>query len=166
MQAHLRFALTILSLGISNWALPCSGPPAPQVPEAFKSANAVFLAQVKSTIRKPTKDDKTGKYITETVTLSVLEVWKGALKSGDTVTLVSDIGPGPCGLSTLNEPEWLEDASGRHLTFSGIWLIHGYGSEPYQLSMTTRSRPLEFGGVLDLPMLYDIVRRPSPTIHP
>jgi hypothetical protein len=140
----------------------CSAPPPPSVEKAFASASAVFLARVVLVTHSPTSGDSSGRYVTEVATFSILEAWKGSKAPGDTVVLRTDLGPGPCGVSALNNPVWLKQPGITPVTLSGIWLIYAYGSEPYELLGTNRTAPLEVGGVSDLATLYRLAKPLQP----
>jgi hypothetical protein len=132
------------------------------VAKALQSASSVFLAVVKSVSHTAISGDSSGRYVTEVATFEVLEGWKGK-RPGETVVMRSNIGPGPCGISAVNDPLWLEEA-GTPVKFSGVWLIYAYGSEPYELSMSTRSVPIDVGGARDLVDLYRLAKPLRPQI--
>ena len=44
--------------------------------------------------------------------------------------------------------------------FSKDWLIYSDGPGPYELSMCTRTVPLNMGGDKDLPILREFVKHP------
>jgi hypothetical protein len=156
--AYVALASLALVVGASSRASACSAPPPPSVAKALASASAVFLARVVSVTHSPVSGDSSGRYVREVATFSVLETWKGSKRRGDTVILRTDLGPGPCGVSAVNDPVWLEQPGGTPVKLSGIWLIYAYGSEPYELQMSTRTAPLEVGGVSDLASLYQLAK--------
>jgi len=126
-------------------AIACNGPPPPSAIDALKAANLVIVADLISTEQHPSPGDISGRVITEDATFKILEVFKGTYRVGDVIHIVSTIGPGPCGMSAKNSPTVIEGVS----VLSGRWLIYGYGSEPYELNMMTRTKPMEFGGDTD-----------------
>jgi hypothetical protein len=164
--AYVTLTSLVLAAFVRSQASACSAPPPPSVEKAFASASAIFLARVVSVTHSPTLGDSTGRYVTEVATFSVLEAWKGSKAPGDTVVLRTDLGPGPCGVSALNNPVWLEQPGSTPVRLSGIWLIYAYGSEPYELSGTNRTAPLEVGGVSDLATLYRLAKPLQPRTEP
>lgn len=136
-------------LGLSR-AIACSGPPPPSIEDALKSATLVVVAEVVAIQQHPTDGDTSGRYVTEDATFRVSEVFKGSYAPGELIHIISNIGPGPCGRSAQNDPVGIESVGENGKMFaprlSGKWLIYGYGSEPYELSLTSRTKPMEFGG--------------------
>jgi len=163
--AHVLIGTAFLGIGLPNLLPACSAPPPPDVARALQSASAVFLAKVISVSHLPASGDTTGRYVTELATFSVLETWKGSNRPGDTIVMRSELGPGPCGMSATNNPPWLESPGHAQVVLSGVWLIYAYGSAPYELSMTTRSAPIEFGGVADLAELYRLTSARSLSVE-
>jgi hypothetical protein len=134
-------------------AVACSGPPPPSPNDALKAAKMVVVAELISTEQHPASGDKSGRVITEDATFKILEVFKGPYRKGDVIHTVSEIGPGPCGMSAKNNPVSFESVGKDRKPYapvlSGRWLIYGYGAEPHELDMMSRSRPMEFGGNAD-----------------
>src|SRR5262249_19221801 len=133
-------ALLLCLLRISS-AIACSGPPPLNVKDELKTANLVVVAEVISVQQHPTAGDTSGRWLTEDATFKVLEVFKGPYARGDVIHIISNIGPGPCGMSARNNPVWIESVGKDRKTFapalSGRWLIYGHGSEPYELNQLT-----------------------------
>jgi hypothetical protein len=102
------------------------------------------------------------RYVREDATFRVVETFKGRFVAGSMIHIVSDIGPGPCGQSAKNDPVGLEvvgkDGKTHAPTFSGRWLIYGYGPEPWSLNLTSRSSPMEFGGEDDVRELRRLIK--------
>jgi len=142
-------ALLLCLLCISR-AIACNAPPPHSIKDALKTATLVVIAEVISTEQRPLAGDTSGRYITEDATFRVREVFKGSYEPGDVIHIISNIGPGPCGMSAKNNPAGIESIGKDGKTFapslSGKWLIYAYGSEPYELSLTSRTKPMEFGG--------------------
>jgi len=113
-------------------AVACNGPPPPSAIDALKAANLVIVADLNSTEQHPSPGDTSGRFITEDATFKILEVFKGTYRVGDVIHIVSTIGPGPCGM---------------------------YGSEPYELNMMTRTKPMEFGGDTETNELRRVLER-------
>jgi hypothetical protein len=80
------------------------------------------------------------------------------------------IGSGACAVSSTNDPVWIENvlkaAEGdddgviEPAKFSKEWLIYSDGPGPYELSMCSRTMPLNMGGDKDLPILREYIRHP------
>jgi len=144
-------------------AIACNGPPPPSAIDALKAANLVIVADLISTEQHPSPGDISGRVITEDATFKILEVFKGTYRVGDVIHIVSTIGPGPCGMSAKNSPAAIESVGKDHKTdvpvLSGRWLIYGYGSEPYELNMMTRTKPMEFGGDTETNELRRVLER-------
>lgn len=145
-----RASLLLLSLLCVSRVIACSGPPPPSIEDALKSATLVVVAEVIAIQQRPLAGDTSGRYVTEDATFRVREVFKGSYAPGELIHIISNIGPGPCGMSAKNNPVGIESIGKGGKTFapslSGKWLIYGYGSEPYELSLTSRTKPMEFGG--------------------
>jgi hypothetical protein len=144
-------------------AVACSGPPPPSPNDALKAAKMVVVAELISTEQHPASKDKSGRVIREDATFRILEVFKGPYRKGDVIHTVSEIGPGPCGLSAKNTPVSFEKVGKDNKPYapvlSGRWVIYGLGPEPYELNMLSRSKPMEFGGSADVRELRGLLRR-------
>jgi hypothetical protein len=112
----------------------------------FQSASAVFFAK---TITSQRAADSQGRLV-ERAQLKVLESWKGRHRVGEIVEIRSNVGDGACGKSVINDPPWLElvdrTRKPRAPKLSGRWVIYAYGTAPYEISLCSRSRPIEAGG--------------------
>ena len=112
----------------------------------FQSASAVFFAETISSRRVA---DSRGKLV-ESAQLKVVESWKGPHRIGDIVEVRSKVGDGACGKSVINDPPWLDlvdqARKPRAPKLSGQWVIYAFGTAPYEISLCSRSRPIEAGG--------------------
>jgi hypothetical protein len=144
-------------------AVACNGSPPPSVEGALKGATLVIVAELISTEQHPVSGDTTARVITEHATFRILEVFKGPHRKGEIIHIVSEIGPGPCGMSAKNNPVAIESVGKDNKTYapvlSGKWLIYGYGPEPHDLDMMTRTKPMEFGGEAEVGELRRLVGR-------
>jgi len=139
------FAVVLLTTS----ALACSFSPPPPPTQALAEASAVFIGRVVSVRHEPYRDD-TGKiyprFTIEYATMRVIKTWKGATV-GEIVRFRTEIGPGPCGVSSVNSPTWVIEKNphtGKESSakFSREWLVYTNGNQPYELSMSSRSLPL------------------------
>lgn len=141
-MAARRFLL-LLALFAGHDAVACSCSRVQDVAAAFASSDDVFLARVQSAELAARAGDTTRKFVDEKATLVVLEVFKGAKKPGDLVTLQSRLGPGACERSVTNNPHWLDtvDTEGNEVDveMSDVWLIY----RPADTSNCGRSMPAD-----------------------
>ena len=80
------------------------------------------------------------------------------------------IGSGSCGVSSTNDPLWIEECLkaavngeggvSRPAKFSKEWLIYSNGPGPDELDMCSRSIPINMGGNKDLKILREFIRHP------
>jgi hypothetical protein len=149
-------------------ALGCNGPPPPPVDKAFRLADVIVVAEVVSIRQSAVGEDTSGRFLVEDAVFKVLEVFKGSYAVGTLLHTHSELGRyGPCGVSALNKPVWLEDAKGQPAQLSGRWLIYGQGAEPYELQSFNRTAPMEAGGQIDVIKLRQMIRgRPGPHAYP
>jgi hypothetical protein len=150
----IAISLLCLASSVARQSWACSAPPPPTVERAFLSARAVFLGKVIAVTHFPDPADPSGRVVYEDATFTILETWKGDVRPGGEITLRTRLGLGSCGVSALNDPPWLEEANSAPTKLSGLWLVYADGDEPFELSGSGRSSPLEFGGIGDLPELY------------
>jgi hypothetical protein len=167
---HGAIACWVLLYLYTSSAIACNGPPAPGAEQALSEANMVVVAEVVSTALHPTLGDTSGRFLTENAVFKVLEAFKGPYRRGDLVKIVSNLGPGQCGMSATNHPVSIEsigrDGKPFATTLSGVWLIYGYGDGPYDLDIITRTKPMEFGGAAEVKQLRQLVsQRRRPDAH-
>jgi hypothetical protein len=152
----------LLCLLCSSKTIACSGPPPPSIEDALKMATMVVVAEVISIEQRPAPGDTSGRYIVEDATFRVREAFNGSYVPGEVIHIISHIGPGPCGISAKNNPVGIESIGKDGKTFaphlSGKWLIYGYGSAPYELSLTSRTKPMEFGGFAEVKALRRLTK--------
>jgi hypothetical protein len=144
------------------------GTRAEQVLEALNDYGVVFVARLRFSTLTPDKIYPTMTY--EDAQFVVLEVFKGPLFLGQPILVKGYIGSGACAVSSTNDPVWIEDvlkaAEGdddgviEPAKFSKEWLIYSDGRGPYELSMCSRTMPLNMGGDKDLPILREYIRHP------
>jgi len=155
----LKAAVLFSSLITSANSFACSAPPPSNVEESFKDSKAVYLVVAKSIKVISAHEDKPS-WIDREVVFEVLQSWKGGKTRGERLTYKTKLSSS-CGLSVDNYNHWLENPEGKTLEerfpkFSGIWLVYEYDENQFSLSGSGRTRPLEFGGVLDLEELYKL----------
>lgn len=153
----------------SQWALACSCvPPIGETEEerienALLQAGTVVVAKVISNEQSLAPEDLSGRYRVEHAVFAVTEVFKGPHRVGDTIHVRSEVGPGVCGRSVRNDPPWLDEFDERSIqsapVFSGEWIIYADGKEPYELSMCSRSFPMNLRGEQDAEYIRSIVRK-------
>jgi hypothetical protein len=163
MKNTLIATLWIVHWAVSATAIACSCRNV-EVSEALEESTTVVVARVVSTHQIPMPTDASGKFIVEEAAFEVMEPIKGAKKIGDRIQIRSEIGPGPCGRSARNSPAWLEEFAPssnvpKPFPISDIWLIFAYGNEPYELSMCTRSSPMNVRGAGDLEIVRKLINR-------
>lgn len=158
----------VLTVGLSaGRAEACScvqlpGIPAEQVERSLADAQAVFVARLTRSSLGPDRDKR--KLVVETAHFEVLEVFKGALRVGQTIIVNQVVSAGSCGQSSVNDPPWMlaqkkAGAAPEPVKVSKEWLIYGYGGEPFELSRCTRSAPLNAGGEDDVKALRALAKR-------
>lgn len=147
---------------VSSAAIACSCDKV-EISKALEQSTIVAVARVVSTHQTPVADDPSGKYIVEDASFEVIERIKVTKKIGDRIQVRSEIGPGSCGRSARNSPIWLEEVSvpssdvPKAFPISDTWLIFGYDNEPYELSMCTRSSPMNLRGANDLEIVRKLI---------
>ena len=108
--------------------------------DAANEARAVFVGTVVST-----KLSKEGDIIVEDAIFQVTNAFKG-VKKGNSIKMRSYIAPGACGKSAINDPLWLEEAlpngDMQKMEIGREWLIYAHGSQPFEISLCSRSLPL------------------------
>jgi hypothetical protein len=161
----LIFSIAFVVTLIAGEAVACNCPPRTMV-EEYRESTAVFLGKIVSVSQKPLKDKQRGAtphFVVEYATMAVLKAWKGT-KIGQIVRLRSEIGPGPCGISCRNNPPWLLETRPHSrktapAKVSDRWLVYGYNREPYELSLCSRSLPINIRPAQDdMTALDKIVR--------
>jgi hypothetical protein len=161
---------TVATLFLTNQlAFACScAPPIGETEEerienALLQADTVVVAMVISNEQSLAPEDPSGRYRVEHAVFVVTEVFKGPHRVGDTIHVRSEVGPGICGRSVRNDPPWLEEFDERSIestpVFSGEWIIYADGKEPYELSMCSRSFPMNLRGQQDAEYIRSIVRK-------
>jgi hypothetical protein len=164
MKNVLVATLWMLPPMVSTAAIACSCDKV-ELSEALEQSTTAVVARVVSTHQMAVPEDPSGKYIVEDASFEVIESIKGTKKVGDRIQIRSEIGPGPCGRSARNSPIWLEEAAvpasdvPKAFPISETWLIFGYGNEPYELSMCTRSSPMNVHGADDLEIVRKLIKR-------
>jgi hypothetical protein len=138
-----------------------------QIESEFSAADAVIVAKVVSTKLSLHQKDRTGRYWIEDASFVVSEVLKGTYKVGESVRVRSMLGGGSCGRSARNDPPWLETTSDSPAqsgqvvltaaVFSDEWLIYARGAEPYELSICSRSFPMDLRGGSDAEYIRTVV---------
>jgi hypothetical protein len=135
---------------IPNQALACSCMPMRSVTASYGEATAVFQGKVISRSLEPDRDNKGNPeagYFVEHAAFVVERAWKGT-RVGQVIRVRSHVGPGVCGISCRNDPPWMLDrptkkgSLGVPAKISDEWLIFAEGQEPFEISMCTRSTPL------------------------
>jgi hypothetical protein len=141
----------------------CNGPPPPSIQDALEAAQMVIVAEVISTEQQPASADPSGRFVREAATFRILQVFKGVRRKGDVIHVISDVGPGACGLSAKNHPVSIEsvgkDGQIDAPVLSGRWLIYGNGTEPFELNRHSRTKPMEFGGDAEVRELRRLLKR-------
>jgi hypothetical protein len=137
------------------------GTQAEQVGQSLADARAVFVARLTRSSVGPDRERR--KVVAESAQFDVLEVFKGPLTVGQTITVNQIISAGSCGQSSTNDPPWMFEQKQpgtvpEPVKISKKWLIYAYGSEPYELSRCTRSAPLNVGGEDDVKVLRAIAK--------
>lgn len=118
---------------------------------AWKGSDAIFIATVVKVEKFTVLDDhllgQDGRPIKfeipmERVEFRVDRVFKGKLKSGDIHVTETNLSPGSCGKSVVNDPVWLEPAIGETFDVEMFkqWLIYSWRGTAHSLSSS--SRPL------------------------
>lgn len=103
-----------------------------QVQAEFAAATHVYVGKVLS-VQRAYAD----RLVIEEVELKVARVLKGSFRVGQTIRIRSMIAPGMCGRSIR---EGVEPST--PVAQIGEWLIYGYGDEPHEISLCSRSRPV------------------------
>jgi hypothetical protein len=138
----------------------------------IEESKDIVVARVTDTAQSHATSDASGRYIVERASFVVIETIKGSKRIGDKIETRSEIGPGPCGISARNNPMWLEQAQSQSsdlsqpFPVSDTWLIFGHDKEPYELSLCSRSSPLNVRGSEDLEFLRKLLERPSQRDEP
>lgn len=147
---QLAVTAGFLALAASN-ATACSCMPHDEDSARIR-AKAIYIAKWTSAKRTPIKESG-GVQFYEDVQFVVTEVFKGSRVVGDLVATQSRIGPGACGASVRNSPEWLiappppnSKSMAGPLELSKSWLIYENDAPPFELSICGQSRPLNGGG--------------------
>lgn len=138
------------------------GTHAEQVEQSLADAKSVFVARLTRSSVGPDREHR--KVVAESAHLEVLEVFKGALRVGQTVFVNQVVSAGYCGQSSVNDPPWLfaqkkPDSAPEPVNISKKWLVYAYGEEPFELSRCTRSAPLNAGGDEDVKLLRAMAKR-------
>jgi hypothetical protein len=128
---HQKYAFAALVAMLMNTvagACTCfnEGSHGSQVRGAFEAADAVFAARVRAVSERESQDGREA-----TAEMEVLEVWKGPMRSGETVPV--GVAPTTGGLSCLYEVKVGDEL-----------MIYVYGP-PYQLIVCSMSGPLPAG---------------------
>lgn len=157
----------LITLAAASRADACScvmlkGTQAEQVGQSLADARAVFVARLTRSSVGPDREHR--KVVAESAQFEVLEVFKGTLTVGQTVSVNQVVSAGSCGQSSTNDPPWMfaqkkPNTLPEPVKISRQWLIYAYGEEPFELSRCTRSAPLNVGGEDDVKMLRAIARR-------
>lgn len=115
-----------------------------QVQAEFADAKHVFVGRAIQVNR--THADR---LLTEEVEFKVTQVFKGDYQVGQTIRIRSMIGPGMCGRSVREGAD-----PSTPVAKLGEWLIYGYGTQPHDISLCSRSRPV--AGTRDLEILMGL----------
>ena len=139
-------------------AIACSCARPATAPEAFASAKVVYLAKLLRTTKTQASANPAARYSSESARFRILHTWKGERATGTEIETKSDVGPGSCGLSATNDPPWAVAADGNPVPISEIWILYLYEDEPAEISICSRSHPIDLNGEPDLPILYRLER--------
>ena len=139
-----------------------------QVLEALNDAGVVFVARLRNSTLSPDKEYPD--MIHEDALFVVIEVLKGPLFLGQPILVQQNVSAGTCGLSSTNDPVWIEDLVKPETeleegvvepsVLSKDWLIYSDGPGPYMLHQCSRTMPLNIEGDKDLKILREYVRHP------
>jgi hypothetical protein len=149
---HLVITLAVVVVGLQSPVQACScalyrGSEEEQARQSFDSAEAVLVAKIREVSQTVDTTYPDSPVTTEVVRFVVLEVLKGhnEFSAGQPLVTRSTVSRGACGVPARNEPGWIMDVQNGldvPIRFSDTWLIYAHGMEPLQLSMCTRSLPL------------------------
>lgn len=169
------FATACAALVLQGRALACScgmyqGTYQQQVQQALNSADFVFVAKIRDVKHYINEEYANWPVTEEYVRFVILEVLKGRdhYFAGQPLSIRSQVAPGLCGIAARNDPAWMMDLRGEGedevpTAFSDTWLIYAYGVEPFDLSMCTRSLPLNIRDAQkDVDMLRQLLDRAPP----
>lgn len=144
--------VVLLAAVLGGEAVACScapprGSEQEQIAQAYAQSDSVTLAKIEAVTQFPVAENPN--YLVEEVTFRIVEVLKGHHIVGSTVHTRSVLG-GACGKPAKNNPPWITEMNERGeesaVVFSEEWLIYASGSEPYELSLCSRSGPLNLRG--------------------
>lgn len=137
----------LLLISLPALACSCRAPETLTPQEALRDATAVFVGTVSRTSQS--NEDAT---VIEEAEFRVTQAFKG-VSVGETVAIRSSIAPGACGKSAVNDPVWLRELmpNGEEEAFpiDRRWVVYAYGRPPFELSMCSRSAPLNVGSAAD-----------------
>jgi hypothetical protein len=139
------------------------------VRQSREQEGQVFIARLRFSTLAP--DVRYPTMITEDAEFEVLEVFKGSLRPRQLILVHQTVSSGSCGQSSTNDPLWMENlvkpATGDEpavlepLVISKEWLIYAHGPEPYELSLCTRTAPLNADGERDVHVLRKRLKSPA-----
>lgn len=162
-KSFLAVCCTLLAV-VSGQAVACSCGTV-EISAVLEKSKDIVVARVIDVVQSPAAGDIRGGNIVERASFEVIETIKGSKRVGDKIQTRSEIGPGPCGISARNEPMWLEQAESpssdvpKAFPVSDTWLIFGGDEEPYELSLCSRSSPLNVRGAEDLELVRHLLKQ-------
>jgi hypothetical protein len=158
----LLVAALTFSLVASAQAPACSCAAIPPAKVAFAEASEVFLAQAVYVTHLALPDDPDhGWSYLEIAAFRVMEVWKGRLKAGDIIQAQGWYGAGGCGRKVAAYPQkpFALGEQSRRVPYqgTGLWVIYRVGSEPYKLSVCSRTKAFDDGGDVESTLLRQLI---------
>jgi hypothetical protein len=117
----------------------------------------VFVARLRTSTLSPDKEYPD--LIHEDALFVIIEVLKGPLFLGQPILVQQNVSGGTCGLSSQNDPVWIEalvkpeteheEGVMEPTVSSKDWLIYSDGPGLYTLHQCSRTTPLSIGGPLE-----------------
>lgn len=162
-KSFLSVCCTLLAV-VSGQAVACSCTKV-EISDVIEESKDIVVARVVDAVQSSAAGDVSGRYVVEQASFEVIETIKGSKRVGQKIQTRSEIGPGPCGISARNEPMWLEQAQSppsdapKAFPVSDTWLIFGRDEEPYELSLCSRSSPLNVRGAEDLELVRNLLKQ-------
>jgi hypothetical protein len=145
------------SLLLSESVLACTTIPGLSVKDHLEEATHVLLAEIVGGSRTAQSDNPEDPPAVETVRFKVLVSWKGGLRPGSTLTTITSLGLGSCGLTTDSTHRVLVRAPPSNLETGAIWVLFLGGGSPLELSHGSGSARVGEGGENSLGELYRLV---------
>jgi hypothetical protein len=159
MDQRSLLLVLLTTLLPSGRLLACTTDPGLTVKDYFKGADHVLLAEVVGGSRTAQSDNPADAPPVETVQFKVLVPWKGGLKVGSSLTTITSLWLGSCGLTVDSTLRVLVKTPPSTLKTGEIWVLFLGGGAPIELLYGSGSARLGDGGENLLGALYRLAPR-------